>query len=296
MKTAKFLIVSLLSIGLFAACTKNSNPKTIYDTVTVVKNDTIRLPPPNDTPNLTNGLVLYLPFTNGSFADSSGLNNTVTAIGGATLGYDMHGYAQSAFNSTGNGAVLAVTNNGSYSVDTAFSLSFDFTVRNNNQMIFCSIVDMVNGNGPTFNVGINLPSSPETLTFGINSSTSDCGASGDGNPLNRGDTTTFVPQPGSWYNAICTFTAGTVRVYINGQLIQSSGGGSPSVLFCPNSTFVVGGWWNGDLQNINGEIDELRFYNRTLSAAQIAWLSRNFQIHSNAQKPGLQQGGKPGLT
>jgi hypothetical protein len=65
------LIMTTLIAGIgVASCTKNSNPKTIYDTVTVTKTDTLQLPPPDDTPNLTMGLVLYLPFTNGSFADS----------------------------------------------------------------------------------------------------------------------------------------------------------------------------------------------------------------------------------
>src|ERR1700744_2363843 len=104
------LVVLFVCAGLMSACVKNSNPKTIYDTVIVTKTDTViqQLPPPNDTPNLTNGLVIYLPFTNGSYADSSGLNNTVTAVDGATLGYDMHGYAQSAYNGTGNGGYLMV--------------------------------------------------------------------------------------------------------------------------------------------------------------------------------------------
>src|SRR5579863_918589 len=114
------LAFALLSAGLvfFFACDKVGNsPKTIYDTVTVTKTDTLVLPPSTDTPNLTNGLVLYLPFTNGSYADSSGLNNVVTALNGATLGYDMHGYAGSAFSETGTGGVLEVANNGSYAVD-----------------------------------------------------------------------------------------------------------------------------------------------------------------------------------
>src|ERR1700722_1655547 len=134
-KNLSYLVLAI-SIGLFA-CTKNSNPKTIYDTVTVTKTDTVQVLPPTDTPNLTDGLVIYLPFTNGSFADSSGLNNTVTAVNGAALGYDMHGYAQSAYNGTGNGAYLMVANNGSYKVDTAFAVSFDFMSRVNTGTYYC---------------------------------------------------------------------------------------------------------------------------------------------------------------
>src|ERR1700744_2718985 len=106
------LAASLLTLISYIGCVKSTNPAPpVTDTVTLVKTDTLLVPKIVDTPNLTNGLVLYLPF-NGSWADSSGNGNTVTAVGGAVLGYDLHGYANSAFNSTGNGARLVVSNNG----------------------------------------------------------------------------------------------------------------------------------------------------------------------------------------
>jgi hypothetical protein len=300
MKYQSFSLVALfVCAGFLFACTKNNNPKTIYDTVTVTKTDTVLVPPPSDTPNLTDGLVIYLPFTNGSFADSSGLNNTVTAVNGATLGYDMHGYAQSAYNGTGNGAYLMVANNGSYKVDTAFAVSFDFMSRVNTGTYYCcgeydglpvflSIVDVTNGNGPTFDCGFTNPGAPQYFQFGYNSSTSDCESSGDDNLLNIADTSyNFAPQIGSWYNAILEFSHGTLTTYINGQLMSTKTGGTDSALFCPNANFVVGGWWGGH-QNFNGELDEIRFYNHTLTSRQIAWLARNFQIHSNGQQPALQ--------
>jgi hypothetical protein len=293
-------LLAFIALGLFFGCAKSSTPpKTIYDTVTVTKIDTLTLFPPGDTPNVTNGLVLYLPF-NGSIADSSGLNNIVTAIGGATLGYDMHGYANSAFTSSGNGARLIVANNGAYQVDTAFSVSLDFMIRTpayynggypfTGLMTFLSIVDTLQGNGPTFNLGLNVPGEPQYFCFGSNPASSGCDASGDNNPDNVADTTAFIPQVGSWYNAICTFTNGTVSVYINGQLAGHKVGVAGPAEFCPSSVFVVGGWWNGDPQNINGEIDEVRFYNRTLTGPQIAWLSRNFQPNSISTKasPGVK--------
>jgi hypothetical protein len=296
----------LLAIGLLAACTKNSSPKTIYDTVTVTKTDTLQLPPPDDTPNLTNGLVLYLPFTNGSYADSSGLGNVVTAINGATLGYDMHGYAKSAFNETGNYAVLDVANNGSYAVDTAFSVSLDFMIRSypyypgdGNYSGLQSLLSIASPNGPeatsiTFNIGFGDPDVPTVFTFGVNGSNAVCGSTAP-NPENVWDITSFTPQLGAWYNAICTYTQGIGSVYINGNLMVSKRVTSTdSALFCPDAHFTVGGVSGGEA--VNGEIDEVRFYNRTLTTQQIAWLSRNFQINSTARKPGLQRGGSPGLN
>jgi Concanavalin A-like lectin/glucanases superfamily len=304
MKITNLFTVSLLSIGFFIACTKNSSPKTIYDTVRVTKFDTIQLPPPNDTPNLSNGLVLYLPFTNGSFADSSGANNTVTAVDGGGLGYDMHGYAQSAFTSDGTGPRLVVSNNGHYDIDTAFSISLDFMIRstpyfggigNPGRMNLISRITTATGNGPSFELGMLVPGMPQNLDWGLDPATNDCNSYGL-SPNDMNDTTSWIPQVGSWYNVIVVYSSGVSTIYVNGQMISSKTATFTQVENCPNSEIVIGGWWDSDPATINGAIDEVRVYNRSLTAAQIAWLSRNFQIHSNAQKPGLQQGGKPGLN
>jgi hypothetical protein len=291
-------------------CTKNGTPPPpVHDTTTIIKHDTTKLTDTIqqklDTPDLKNGLVLYLNF-NGSFADSSGLNQTVTPLNGAALGYDMHGYANSAFNSTGNGTVLQVTNNGSYAVDTAFSLSFDFKLNTpavfsggydfSGLETFVSIVDLSSGNGPTFNTGMIVPGEPQYFSFGVNGSATTCSVYGAGNPTSVGDTTNFAPQIGAWYNCICIYSHGTIYVYINGKLVGQKTGLGTSALFCSNASLIVGGWWNGTsggastLENLRGSLDELRFYNRSLNAKQIAWLSRNFQINSTKLAPTPQTG------
>jgi hypothetical protein len=295
--------VLFVTLVCFFACTKNTPPQPpIHDTVTIHHTDTLRIPVVPDTPNMKNGLVLYLPF-NGSFADSSGGGNTVTAIAGATLDYDMHGYAQSAFNATGNGERLLVSNNGFYKVDTAFSVSCDFMIRSNafysggydfsGLMVFLSIVNTSTGNGPTFNIGMTLPTLPQYFTFNINGAQgADCSGPGTNNPSTISDTTHFTPQLGSWYNAVCTFTKGTASVYINGKLVSSvKNSNTLSALFCPDAKFVVGGWWDGGnsgTENIRGKLDEVRLYNRTLNAKEIAWLARNFQPGSTRVTPSVK--------
>lgn len=304
------LLAGITALAIFFACNKASNPQpTVYDTVTVTKTDTLVLPPVNDTPNLTEGLVIYLPF-NGSFADSSGNNNIVTPLGGAALGYDLHGYANSAFISSGNGARLVVANNGSYAVDTAFSISFDFVVRSNTyyvgngnytgQMCFLSIVDTSDGQGSTFICGLTSPTSLQDFTFLVNGSSSNCDNPANNNPQDTVEITGFAPQIGSWYNAICIFTKGKESVYINGQLVGISTTPDQATLFCPNTNFIVGAWWSGggnpsNLESLNGELDEVRMYNRTLTAQQIAWLSRNFQPTSTSLAPGLKSGKAVGI-
>jgi hypothetical protein len=311
MKISKIALVVFASLTaipfcMMNGCTKNgTTPPPVHDTVTVIKHDTTTITQKLDTPDLKTGLVLYLPF-NGSFADSSGLNQTVTPLNGAALGSDMHGYTNSAFNSTGNGTVLKVTNNGSYAVDSAFSISFDFEISTNavfnggydysGLMTFVSIVDYNTAQGPTFNCGLNVPDSSQYFNFGVNGSAATCSDFGTNNPSRVGVMSNFIPEVGAWYNAICIYSHGTVYIYINGKLVGQKTGTGTSALFCPNASFIVGGWWNGTsggasaLENLRGKLDELRFYNRTLNAKQIAWLSRNFQRNSTKQDPTPQTG------
>lgn len=307
MKIGKFALAVLFLCCVAAlfftnACTKNSNPQPIHDTVTVNHYDTTTLTDTViqkiDTPDIKTGLVLYLPF-NGTFADSSGSNNTVTAVNGASLGYDMHGYASSAFTSNGNGQYLMVSNNGAYALDTAFTISLDFMIRSAptwngtgvpGLMTLASIVTVADAYGPTFHMGMTVPGEPQYLDIGLNPSSNSCGNTGAGEPDNLNDTTSFAPQVGPWYNMIVTFSSGAMNVYINGKQISSRTAAFSSLLFCSNSNFVVGGWWSADPECINGEIDEVRLYNRSLNAQQIAWLSRNFQITSTNAQPTLATG------
>jgi hypothetical protein len=297
-----------LTVLIFAiSCTKNPVTPPVHDTVTVVKhdtttkNDTLYATKPDSTVNIGKGLVLYLPF-NGSFADSSGNGNTVTAVNGATLDYDMHGYANSAFNATGNGERLIVSNNGAYKVDTAFSVSCDFMIRSaayysggydfSGLQVFLSIVNVSTGTGPTFDMGMTVPNEPQYFTFGVNGAQgADCSGYGYNNPSNIPDSTHFIPQLGSWYNVVCTYSKNTTTVYVNGQLVSSmTNPNTSSVVFCSDANFVVGGWWNGGgsgFEGIRGKLDEVRFYNRVLTPHEITWLARNFQVTSTRARPVL---------
>jgi hypothetical protein len=309
MKISKIALIAFASLAVVTffttnGCTKNDNPP-VHDTVTVVKHDTTVINDTTtqkiDTPDLKTGLVLYLPL-NGSFADSSGLNQTVTPLNGAALGYDRMGNANSAFYSNGNGQVLQVANNGSYAVDTAFSLSFDFEITTpavyyggydySGLMTFVSIVDYNTALGPTFGCGLDVPDSSQYFNFGVNGSAATCSDYGNSNPSSVHATSNFIPLVNVWYNAICIYSHGTASVYIDGKLVSQRTGTGTSALFCSNSTIIVGGWWNGisggasALENIRGGLDEVRFYNRVLNAKQIAWLARNFQPGSTSTKQG----------
>ena len=282
------LVAGIVGMGLFWACAKTATPTPpIHDTLTVHKTDTLiktdtlhktdTLFKPVDTPNLKNGLILYLPF-NGSFADSSGNGNTTTAVGGAFLTYDLHGYANRAFGGTGNGERIIVTNNGSIKFDTALSISFDVMVRSFQLQDLVTMVQNTTGSGVSFGVGLGIGTT-NRFDFAVSDSGTDCSAIIQ--PTNSViDSSQYVLQPASWYNIICVFHKKTMQIFINGQLVSTQATVTSTIPICPSSQVIIGGWWQGGGATVNGIMDEVRLYNRGLTAPEIAWLSRNFQITS----------------
>jgi hypothetical protein len=289
-----FVVVIIFSNG----CAKSANPQPpINDTITVIKNDTtvktdtLYSKMPDSTVNLTKGLLLYLPFS-GNIADSSGNGNPTTAIG-SVLTYDAHGYSNNAFGATGNGEEILVTNNGSIQFDTAYSLSYDFMVNAANQnAMYIVMVDPVTGEGPSFTTGTPLPGVPYLL-FGTEDVTLGCSADGRNDNVNVVDTSGLIPVPGSWYNAIAIYHRGSAQLYVNGQLLATKTGLGTEANFCTSSQIIIGNWWNGaqpvNSESMNGKLDNIRLYDRVLTAHEIATLAQNYQVTSTqSQHPALK--------
>ncbi len=283
------LCVSLMAFCIFSACNKSNNPNPpVTDTVTITKTDTVTVPPaPDPTVNLTKGLLLYLPF-NGSIADSSGNNNPTYAVGNV-LTYDAHGYANSAFGGNGVNNHVVVTNNGSIKFDTAFSVSFDFMTTvpaAGTRQSLIAMVDTVNGFGPSFLSSMSLVGE-SNLDFYVNDVTANCDQAGNSpvsDPAAITDTL-IVPQLNTWYNVIALYSQGSLTVFINGTKVNYIKRAGTAALLCPQSSIVIGGWWNGDLIPLNGKMDEVRLYNRTLTAHEIVALSQYYQVTSEKTQP-----------
>jgi hypothetical protein len=285
MKIARISIFGLALLGMWTACSKVSTPTApIHDTTTIIKTDTLIVPPPPDpTVNLKQGLLVYLPF-NGSIADSSGNNNPTYAIGNV-LTYDAHGYANSAFGNNGSYAKLVVINNGSIQFDSAFALSFDFMINVSpvtNRMSLVAMVDTAIGKA-SFAATLSLPGLPN-LDFYANDSSNGCspaGAADDGSVSTTAMTdTSIVPLLNTWYNVIYIYHKGSVSAYVNGRLTNFTQKQGTTALLCSNQNLVIGAWWNGDLIPLNGKMDEVRLYNRVLTSHEIAALSQHYQVNS----------------
>ncbi|MDP4150092.1 MAG: LamG domain-containing protein [Bacteroidota bacterium] len=254
MKTILILAACGLFIGL--SCSKSSSPGT---------------PPPNI--HLTNGLLVYLPFS-GNLADSSGNNNVVTAISGSGLGADKSGNANSALSQTTLGQYLTVTNNGSIKFDTAFTVSFDVMLTSQQQHSYAALVDNATSQSFSFLLESNPATQFSTIALVANANyTCNSYIANSNTTL---DNSNFVPQIGIWYNIIFEFHKGNLTYYVNGHEVSYNEGGQTAISICPGSKLTVGGWWTNDPQSVLGKMDNFRLYNRVLTSDEIGALSKGF--------------------
>ena len=282
MKIGPILVVAvvtsvLLIVGV-TSCSKNSNPPPVHDTVVQKM----------DTPDLNNGLLVYLKF-NGNFADSSGNNNPTQAVNGAVLTSDERGAANSAFGGTGNGQRVLVTNNGAIKFDTAFSLAYHVMTTSTNLQDIVTMVQNANGQGATFGQGLFANTTDIELT--VMDSSATCSDVINPGVNSKIDSTGFSIQPYVWYNVVSVYHKGTIQIYVDGNLVSQLSGAERTVPICPSAKLVIGGWWDGSNSvSLNGKLDEFRLYNRVLSAKEISWLARNYQPVTSKFSPSLHEG------
>jgi hypothetical protein len=231
--------------------------------------------PPVSNVHLEKGLIAYYPF-NGNSNDESGNNNHGVLVM-SSLTFDQHGKTNRALNCTGSGSKMVVTNNGKIKFDTSFSASFHVMIRNFSRHHFVSMISNNLSTDLSFGIGTNMPGSNK-VNFGIPNQTVAC--SNADVPLSESSYIhQYVLQPESWYNVVATFRSGTMKLYINGNLISETHGNTPSMRVCPNADLIIGGWWKNDAAgSLNGKIDEVRLYDRELNDDEVKELSKHFNL------------------
>ena len=164
-----------------------------------------------------------------------------------------------------------------------------FLLNSYGSQTFVSFVNPTTGNGPSFNVGMGTTIlGGQYLDLGLSNITAGCDNSGAWDPNKILDTTTVIPALNTWYNAIYAYHKGTIRVYVNGALVSTKQSAGPTAQLCPSSQLIVGAWWNSDKQGINGKLDNVRLYNRTLTAKEITTLSQSYLVVGTSVRPGVR--------
>jgi len=261
-------ILGVISFSITSGISSCTKTHTVYDTTTVIVHDTTIVK--DSIYDLKDGLVAYYSFINGSLTDSSGYNNNII-FNNATPAADRFGKPNNAYQFNGSSSYMQVNNSYSLNPDniTMYAIvkvnGFYTGPCSGNQILLKGPAYQSNG---LYGLGFGDP----TANCGTpNLSNEDFGASyGDdiilGSNAGVNDNTPIIT--GQWYSVAFTYDGLTAKLYINGVL---KGTLQRMVNFTDNNNDV----YIGKTENptypyyFNGVIDEIRIYNRALTADAI---------------------------
>ena len=209
--------------------------------------------------NLAQGLVAYYPFS-GNANDATG-NNINGIVYGSTLTTDMNGTPNSAYIFDGNSSYISLPFSSLYDFATndSFTLSVwiqpDININWNSQSLLAKSPYNSQYTYSDWDYGLYAINNKAMSGFANN------------NFLN-GTTTMITNQ--CWYNEVVTYKNGIWNLYVNGQLESQDLSQTKFIIQDGSaSTISLGkkGQANGDY--FKGKMDEVRIYNRQLSAIEV---------------------------
>lgn len=214
--------------------------------------------------NLSLGLKANYTFTgNANDISGSGFHGNVQ---GATLTTDRFGNPNSAYYFDGIDDRIVVTDNGALSTP-AFSVVYYFLTEATTYQNCIGKINYTDGNGGSYNSGIYPTGTrPYFATIGFNG---NCNSWVTSTLV----FTTFGPNAitlNQWHCVVNTFSNGIEKQYIDGVLVSQANTSFPAATYCPNTNFVMGSWWSGDPYRFKGKMDDVRYYDRALTAEEAA--------------------------
>jgi hypothetical protein len=182
------------------------------------------------------------PFVNGTRSNTQAIsnlinNNTITAT---SLTYAADG----TFSFNGSSNNLNIGSFGGYSTNITCEAFFKTTSAATWKNIVC---------GPTGD-----------LIFTINGNLVNFGCQGN-TPIPHANFSTTIVNTGNWFHAAATYDGSTVKIYVNGVLESTTARSGTITAGAKN----IGSSSGGSNEYFNGTIDNVKIYNRALSAAEI---------------------------
>lgn len=215
--------------------------------------------------NLNRGLLAYFPFT-GNAADASGNKNNGVVFN-ATLTADKNGKSNSAYHFNGYNAFVEISNSPALQPGHQISMCAQIRItgfyrgqcfgncvimKGNEEYVPSNFLlryaDIANGCSPLADIkkeqifgGSNIYSAiaPKPLT------------------------------PGHWYSLVCTYDGSNFRLYVD-CVLQNTSATIRNLSFNNADPLMLGRTlFDGYPYFLNGDIDEVRIYNRALSAEEV---------------------------
>jgi hypothetical protein len=206
--------------------------------------------------DVTTGLVAYYPL-DGNADDASGNNNHGTVMGGAAPAPDRFGRAGNAFSFDGTDDYITVPNSATMqSPDSAVTLA---------AWVSLTAFDA----GGFASIGVKPAAAVDGGQYGIQFESTGAFA------IYLSDTAAFLESGlqftlATWRFVAVTWDGDSVKLYIDGNSVASD-----SFKVTPRSNtspFELGRDAPGAVELLNGSLDDVRLYNRALTATDIATL------------------------
>jgi len=220
------------------------------------------------------GLVAYYPF-NGNAYDESGNGNNGTVSSGAKLTIDRKGSGSTSgayqFGGFNNPNYIKVSNSTSLKFQTAMSLSAFVKIKNTKAMDGYgsyvesgehTIFSKQGDRGGQFSGTFSSSVAENTAQAWLPGLTNSCVSKINGTQLNQ------------WVHVVYVITTTQTSIYMNGQLIKTDiGNVSFSSINSANLYFGrfgdANGWAPNGWYPLDGELDDIRIYNRSLTPSEI---------------------------
>ena len=204
-----------------------------------------------------NGSVAYYPF-NGNAVDALGAGNS-GAVVGATLTANRFGQGNAAYYFNGTNNYITFGKNESVYPNTILTWSawFRQTGYSDNPIIVWDDDSQLGGERY---LALGATGDTNTLLFTADDPTVGSGAFAASN----------LPIGTGWNQVVFTADAGSQNLYFNGSLVASTN--VPLADHGGRSYLSVGSGQDGSVGYFNGSIDDVRIFNRALSAAEVASL------------------------
>jgi subtilisin len=228
--------------------------------------------PTGDCSVVSDGLVACYPFNRNANDESGNGNHAI--INGTTLTNDRFGNNESAYGFDGISNYIKIwsTDEMNQKVNTtegAISVWFSPDINTRYESSFVYQYDSGANDrlylDTTVHDWLTPGGKPNNLLVGIGDNISTHNGLFSKSEISDGD--------GSWYHTVVVWQAdGTVKLYFNGKLDNSSAFNNPGFIFKGKESFYLGRSLDLNVRLFKGLIDDLRVYNRALAESEIQTL------------------------
>ena len=215
--------------------------------------------------NLNAGLKAYYQFS-GNADDASGNNLNGTIQGGVQSTTDRFGNANSAYHFNGTDSRIIVNDAGVLSTP-AFSICYYFNTEVTRQQVCVGKIEYSTGFGATYNSVLYHPVNA-TPFFSVIDPTTSCTEKVLSTYVFAAVSPNAI-QTNQWYCIVNTFENGVQKLFVDGVLVSQQNLSFTQAKACNNTNFLIGSWWQGDLNFFQGKIDDVRFYDRAISQQEV---------------------------